>query len=122
MSEPKPQPSKSEESVGKTLLIALLVSLACSSLVASAAVLLKPYQIENQLLDIRRNILEVAGLLGTTEVKTTQEAKCLLFCWSIGIGRGEDGQFARRFRWIDNHGVLLLAGRRRLVECHLLLN
>lgn len=65
MSEPKPQPSKSGESVGKTLLIALLVSLACSSLVASAAVLLKPYQIENQLLDIRRNILEVAGLLWT---------------------------------------------------------
>lgn len=60
-----PRPSSGAESTSKTLLIALLVSLACSSLVASAAVLLRPYQIENQRLDMRRNILEVAGFLET---------------------------------------------------------
>jgi Na+-transporting NADH:ubiquinone oxidoreductase subunit C len=55
--------TKRGASVTKTLLIALLVSLACSSLVASAAVLLRPIQVENRVRDIRRNILEVAGLL-----------------------------------------------------------
>lgn len=51
------------DTVARTLLVALLVSLVCSSLVASAAVLLKPRQVANALLDMRRNILEVAGLM-----------------------------------------------------------
>jgi Na+-transporting NADH:ubiquinone oxidoreductase subunit C len=45
------------------LLVAFFVSLVCSSLVASAAVVLKPRQVANALLDVRRNILEVAGLM-----------------------------------------------------------
>jgi Na+-transporting NADH:ubiquinone oxidoreductase subunit C len=48
--------------VARTLLVALFVSLLCSSLVASAAILLKPRQVENALVEMRRNILEVAGL------------------------------------------------------------
>jgi Na+-transporting NADH:ubiquinone oxidoreductase subunit C len=51
------------ETIARTLLVAFLVSLVCSSLVASAAVLLKPRQVANALLDMRRNILAVAGLL-----------------------------------------------------------
>ena len=51
------------ESVSRTLLVAFFVSLVCSSLVASAAVVLKPRQVANALLDVRRNILEVAGLM-----------------------------------------------------------
>ncbi|MGB5683951.1 MAG: Na(+)-translocating NADH-quinone reductase subunit C [Polyangiales bacterium] len=51
------------ESVPRTLLVAFFVSLVCSSLVASAAVVLKPRQVANALLDVRRNILEVAGLM-----------------------------------------------------------
>lgn len=62
MSEPAPT-TAGKETVVKTLLVALFVSLVCSSLVASAAVLLKPRQVANELLDMRRNILEVAGLL-----------------------------------------------------------
>ena len=58
----KDQGSKTE-TVTRTLLVAFFVSLACSSLVASAAVLLQPRQIANAILDVRRNILEVAGLL-----------------------------------------------------------
>jgi Na+-transporting NADH:ubiquinone oxidoreductase subunit C len=54
--------SKKDTVVG-TLLVALVVSLVCSSLVASAAVVLKPRQVANAILDMRRNILEVAGLL-----------------------------------------------------------
>jgi Na+-transporting NADH:ubiquinone oxidoreductase subunit C len=50
------------ETVARTLLVAFFVSLVCSSFVASAAVLLKPRQVANALLDMRRNILDVAGL------------------------------------------------------------
>jgi len=62
--EPKPTPSAAarRESVARTLWVALVVSLVCSSLVASAAVLLKPKQVENAQLEMRRNILEVADL------------------------------------------------------------
>jgi Na+-transporting NADH:ubiquinone oxidoreductase subunit C len=42
--------------------VALFVSLVCSSLVASAAIVLQPRQVENAILDMRRNILQVAGL------------------------------------------------------------
>lgn len=51
------------ESVSRTLLVAFFVSLVCSTLVASAAVVLKPRQVANARLDVRRNILEVAGLM-----------------------------------------------------------
>jgi Na+-transporting NADH:ubiquinone oxidoreductase subunit C len=61
--EARAKPAVRRESVPRTLLVAFLVSLVCSSLVASAAVLLKPRQAANALLDVRRNILEVAGLM-----------------------------------------------------------
>lgn len=63
MSDPVKDMGAKTETVARTLLVAFLVSLACSSLVASAAVLLKPRQVANALLDMRRNILAVAGLL-----------------------------------------------------------
>ncbi len=63
MSDPVKEPGPRTETVARTLLVAFLVSLLCSSLVASAAVLLKPRQVANALLDMRRNILDVAGLL-----------------------------------------------------------
>lgn len=63
MSEIVESPGAKTETVGRTLLVAFLVSLVCSSLVASAAVVLKPRQVANALLDMRRNILEVAGLM-----------------------------------------------------------
>lgn len=51
-----------KESTGRTLLVALLVSLVASVFVAGAAVALKPVQIENRLLDKQRSILAIAGL------------------------------------------------------------
>ncbi len=63
MPEVHREPIVHRESVRRTLLVAFLVSLVCSSLVASAAVVLKPRQVANALLDVRRNILEVAGLM-----------------------------------------------------------
>jgi len=63
MPEPVKEPAPRTETIVRTLLVAFFVSLVCSSLVASAAILLKPRQAANMLLDVRRNILEVAGLL-----------------------------------------------------------
>jgi Na+-transporting NADH:ubiquinone oxidoreductase subunit C len=63
MSDPAKAKATKTETVAGTLLVAFLVSLVCSSLVASAAVLLKPRQVANALLDMRRNILAVAGRL-----------------------------------------------------------
>lgn len=52
------------DSIGKTLTVALLLCLFCSIVVSMAAVLLRPMQEANQALDLKRNILEAAGLLG----------------------------------------------------------
>lgn len=62
MPEPSQDSGAKTDTVLRTLLVALLVSLVCSSFVASAAVVLKPRQVENAILEMRRNILVVAGL------------------------------------------------------------
>ncbi|PJK08495.1 Na(+)-translocating NADH-quinone reductase subunit C [Lysobacteraceae bacterium NML120232] len=54
--------SNSQESIGRTLTVALLVCLVCSVVVAGAAVGLKPTQVVNRQLDKQRNILMIAGL------------------------------------------------------------
>ncbi|KEA53930.1 Na(+)-translocating NADH-quinone reductase subunit C [Mangrovibacter sp. MFB070] len=54
---------KGNDSIGKTLLVVLLLCLACSVVVAGSAVGLKPRQQEQKLLDKQRNILDVAGLV-----------------------------------------------------------
>jgi len=53
----------SKDSTARTLLVALLLCVVCSVVVATAAVVLKPIQIENKLLDKKKNILAAAGLL-----------------------------------------------------------
>ena len=63
MREAQRAPKRRKESVARTLVVAFFVSLVCSALVASAAVVLKPRQVANEVLEMRRNILEVAGLL-----------------------------------------------------------
>lgn len=51
------------DSTQKTLLVAVIMCLACSVVVSAAAVLLRPTQAANAALDRKRNIVEVAGLL-----------------------------------------------------------
>ena len=61
-----------KDSVGGTILVVLLLSLVCSIIVAGSAVMLKPAQEEQKLLDKQKNILNVAGLLqANTNVKET---------------------------------------------------
>ncbi len=51
------------DSIQKTLFVAIALCLVCSVMVSGAAVLLKPIQVANQALDVKKNILDAAGLL-----------------------------------------------------------
>ena len=55
--------ASNNDSIQKTLLVAILLCLVCSIIVAGAAVSLKPMQIANKQLDKNKNILAAAGLL-----------------------------------------------------------
>jgi len=55
--------ASNNDSIQKTLLVAILLCLFCSIIVAGAAVSLKPLQIANKQLDKNKNILAAAGLL-----------------------------------------------------------
>lgn len=52
----------SNDSTGKTLIVAFLLCIVCSVVVSTAAVLLKPAQEINKTLDRKRNILQAAGM------------------------------------------------------------
>lgn len=52
----------SNDSTKKTLLVTVLLSLACSVVVSLAAVALKPIQDQNVVLDVQKNILSISGL------------------------------------------------------------
>lgn len=55
--------SLSNDSLEKTIAIALSLCFVCAILVSVAAVALRPLQIGNKALDMKKNILDVAGLL-----------------------------------------------------------
>ncbi len=53
----------SNDSLEKTVAVAFALCFVCAILVSMAAVALRPLQIENKALDMKKNILDVAGLL-----------------------------------------------------------
>lgn len=55
------------DNIYKTIGVATLLCLVCSVIVALSAILLKPKQIENKLLDKKTNILAVAGLTDASQ-------------------------------------------------------
>lgn len=61
----------SNDSTSKTLAVALCLCVACSILVSTAAVKLKPIQVENKRLDVKKNLLLAAGLISSG--KATKE-------------------------------------------------
>ena len=52
-----------KESPGKTIAVAFVLCLVCSIIVSSAAIFLKPMQVKNQIIDVKKNILMVSGLI-----------------------------------------------------------
>ncbi|MCL2021458.1 MAG: Na(+)-translocating NADH-quinone reductase subunit C [Betaproteobacteria bacterium] len=67
--------SNNKESIIRTLIVALAVSLVASIFVAGSAVTLKPIQQQNRLLDKQRSILAIAGIEG--ERLSATEARAL---------------------------------------------
>lgn len=55
--------ASNNDSIQKTLFVAILLCLVCSIIVAGSAVSLKPMQVANKQLDKNKNILAAAGLL-----------------------------------------------------------
>ncbi len=55
--------SSNKESTQKTIIVALLLCLVCSVIVAASVVLLRPIQEKNKALNLKQNILAAAGLL-----------------------------------------------------------
>lgn len=53
----------SNDTIKKTITVALLLCIVCSVVVSTASVILKPAQVANKQMDFKRNILLAAGLL-----------------------------------------------------------
>ena len=54
--------SSSNESIQKTITVALLLCLVCSVVVSASAVILRPAQAVNEQANMQMNILQAAGL------------------------------------------------------------
>lgn len=69
--------AEQKETVARTITVAFLVCLVCAVVVSSAAVLLRPVQEKNKLLDRQTNILAAAGMyepgMSAKEVRETFE-------------------------------------------------
>ena len=63
--------SANNDSIQRTIMVAVLLCLVCSIIVSGAAVSLKPLQVKNKLEDKNKNILAAAGLL--VENKSIEE-------------------------------------------------
>ncbi len=77
----------SPDTVSKTFTVATLLCLVCSIVVSTAAVVLKPIQKENQLLDRNTNILSAAGLM--QEGKSVEEIFAQLETKIVDLDSGE---------------------------------
>ncbi|WP_299593013.1 Na(+)-translocating NADH-quinone reductase subunit C [uncultured Microbulbifer sp.] len=65
-----------KDSVKGTLIVALVLCIVCSVVVSTAAVMLKPKQVANAQLDMKKNVLLAGGLIepGQTSAKAIEEA------------------------------------------------
>ncbi|MBE7216574.1 Na(+)-translocating NADH-quinone reductase subunit C [Shewanella benthica] len=64
--------ASNKDSFGRTLFVVVGLCFICSVFVSTAAVLLRPIQIENKLLDKQKYILEAAGLTADSEAPLTK--------------------------------------------------
>ena len=82
----------SNDSTGKTLTVASSLCIACSILVSAAAVILRPVQVQNKRLDVKKNLLLSAGLLTSSKVtpKEINEAFSKVEMKLINLDTGEE--------------------------------
>ena len=81
------------DSPRKAILVVLLTALVCSSLVSAAVVVLRPIQLNNQLLDRSRNIMALTGLLPADEVPDDEEMLELFKSLDTRMVNIDDGRF-----------------------------
>lgn len=67
----------SADSPRRALLVVFLTALVCSGLVSAAVVVLRPIQLNNQLLDMARNIMQLTGLLPSDQAVEDDEILAL---------------------------------------------
>ncbi|PJE79919.1 Na(+)-translocating NADH-quinone reductase subunit C [invertebrate metagenome] len=67
----------SNDSIKKTLLVTILLSLVCSILVSGAAVFLKSRQDLNKVVDVQRNILLISGIAKNAHEMSNQDVASL---------------------------------------------
>ena len=72
------EPPKNKDSMSNIIVVALFVCLACSVVVSSAAVFLKPQRLANKELDRNKNILEAAGLYNKQEATGGEDINGLI--------------------------------------------
>lgn len=81
------------DSPRKAILVVLLTALICSTLVSAAVVILRPIQLNNQLLDHRRNIMSLTGLLPADEVPDDEEMLALYKSLDTRMVNIDEGRF-----------------------------
>ena len=80
----------SNDSTSKTLIVATLLCVVCSIMVSYAAVSLKPLQVKNKRLDIKKNLLVTAGLVEDgAEEKEIVEAFKVVETKVVDLATGE---------------------------------
>ncbi|MBT8039926.1 MAG: Na(+)-translocating NADH-quinone reductase subunit C [Gammaproteobacteria bacterium] len=77
----------------KAVVVVLLTALVCSSLVSGAVVLLRPIQLNNQLLDRSRNIMALTGLLPADRMVKDDEMLVLFKSLDARVVNVDTGQF-----------------------------
>tara|TARA_Y100001951_G_scaffold6693_2_gene4186 strand:+ start:5610 stop:6377 length:768 start_codon:yes stop_codon:yes gene_type:complete len=78
------------DSIQKTLLVAVTLCIVCALVVSSAAVLLKPAQVANKALDRKANILAAAGMLSADESVEKQFEKVTTRIVNLQTGKFSD--------------------------------
>lgn len=84
--------SKNKDSIKQTIIVALALCVVCSIVVSSAAVILKPIQTKNKLLDRNKNILAAAGIYKEDEHSKSDIAP-LFSQFTVKIVDLEKGRF-----------------------------
>jgi Na+-transporting NADH:ubiquinone oxidoreductase subunit C len=82
----------SNDSTVKTLVVATALCVACSVLVSTAAVKLKPIQVKNKRLDVKKNLLLAAGLIESSKAneKEVNEAYTQVETKLIDLSTGKE--------------------------------
>lgn len=84
------------DSVKRTVLVALVICVVCSILVSAAVVLLRPRQEKNRRIDQLKNILIAAGLYTRdSEVLTTYQKRIRRLTVNLGSGREAESELNR---------------------------